>query len=157
METNLNEKQIKGLDMVIRAISKKYKFIKGWELSPEHNNYEAILTIQVIMDYQEFADTYNYYTKPNRYTKRTAYSPSIFLGRDEEDYNKSYNEKDKTVYQEVRQIKSDIENNIKEIYERIPDEFISFFSTIEYPDKLHPRGISITDWIDTYEPPSLTI
>lgn len=39
---SLNDKQIKGLNMLINAIKKKYKFIKGWEPIHDHENYESV-------------------------------------------------------------------------------------------------------------------
>ena len=152
MDYKLNDKQLKGVDMVIRAICKKYKFIKGWELFPRHEDYESVLFIHVIMDYQEFADTYKYYTRPSRWSKRSAYTPATYMGRDEEDFDSGYSERDKTIYDEIKVIKEDIELTMKELYERIPDEFVSHFSTKEYPDKLHARSIMITEYIDTHEP-----
>ena len=150
MEIKLNDKQMRGIDMVIKAIMKKYKFLKGWELYPDHEQYDAVLFINVIMDYQEFADTYKYYTEPNRYTfKRTAGNPATYMGRDKKDYHSMYHEKDKSLYNEVKLIKEDIENTTKELYYNLPEEFHSTFSTNDYPDRKHPRSIMITEFIDT--------
>jgi hypothetical protein len=150
METKINDKQMRGIDMVIKAIMKKYKFLKGWELYPDHEQYDAVLFINVIMDYQEFADTYKYYTEPNRYTfKRTAGNPATYMGRDKKDYHSMYHEKDKSLYNEVKLIKEDIENTTKELYYNLPEEFHSTFSTNDYPDRKHPRTIMITEFIDT--------
>jgi hypothetical protein len=150
MEIKINDKQMRGIDMVIKAIMKKYKFIKGWELYPDHEQYDAVLFINVIMDYQEFADTYKYYTEPNRYTfKRTAGNPATYMGRDKKDYHSMYHEKDKSLYNEVKLIKEDIENTTKELYYNLPEEFHSTFSTNDYPDRKHPRSIMITEFIDT--------
>ena len=151
METKINDKQMRGIDMVIKAIMKKYKFLKGWELYPDHEQYDAVLFINVIMDYQEFADTYKYYTEPSRYKfiKRTASNPATYMGRDKKDYDSMYHEKDKSVYEEVKLIKEDIEETTKELYRNLPEEFHSTFSTNDYPDRKHPRSIMITEFIDT--------
>ena len=151
MEYKLNDKQLKGIDMVIRAIMKKYQFIKGWELFPKHEDYSPIF-IHIIMDFQDFADTYKYYTKPSRWSKRSAYTPATYMGRDEEDFDASYDDRDRTVYDEIKLIKDDIELTIKELYDRLPEEFISYYSTKEYPSKPYTRSIMITEYIDTHEP-----
>ena len=158
MGTQLNDKQIRGIDMVIKAIMKKYNFIKGWELYPEHENYESVIFIHVIMDYQEFADTYKYYTEPSKYNfiKRTSSNPATYMGRDKKDYHSQYHERDMSVYDEVRLIKEDIESSIKELYNNIPEDFQSTFATDAYPDILHPRTIMVTEFIDTNEVESLT-
>ena len=150
METKLNDIQMRGIDMVIKAIMKKYKFIKGWELYPDHGKYDSVIFLNVIMDYQEFADTYKYYTEPNRYTfKRTASNPATYMGRDKKDFDSYYSDKDKSLYEEVKRIKEDIETSAKELYYNIPEEFHSNFSTESFPELKHPRSIMITEFIDT--------
>ena len=153
MGIKLNDIQIKGIDMVIRAIMKKYKFIKGWELYVDHEQYDAIIFINVNMDFQEFADTYKYYTEPSMYKfiKRTASTPATYMGRDKKDYNSMYSERDKSVYQEIKLIKDDIESTTKELYKNLPEEFKSTFTTEMYPDIQNTRSIMITEFIDTTE------
>jgi hypothetical protein len=154
MGIKLNDKQLKGIDMVIRAIMKKYKFIKGWELYPDHEQYDSVIFLNVIMDYQEFADTYNYYIQPINW-RRSASSPATYLGRDKEDYNKDYIDKDKSLYQEIKSIKDDIENTIRELYTNLPQEFIStFFSD---SNTKHPRYIMVSYFTDTDDKMSLPI
>ena len=59
----INESQKKGIEFISRAMSKKFKFIKSVELYKNYTNYENIIFVDIIMDYAEFAKTYNYYTK----------------------------------------------------------------------------------------------
>ena len=156
MGIKLNDKQIKGVDMVIKAISKKYKFIKGWELYPKHEDYNSVIFIHIFMDFQEFADTYKYYTEPSNYKfiKRTASNPATYMVRDKKDYHSMYYDKDKSVYEEIKLIKEDIEDTTKELYNNLPEEFISTFSTYEYPDKFYPRTIMVSEFIDTLSSPN---
>ena len=154
MGIKLNDKQIRGIEMVTNAIMKKYKFIKGWELYPDHEKYGSTIFINVIMDYQEFADTYNYYIQPINW-KRSASNPATYLGRDKEDYNKDYIDKDKSLYQEIKDIKDDIEITIRELYTNLPQEFISTF--FSHSNTKHPRFIMITEFIDTDDKMSLPI
>ena len=153
MDIKLNDKQIKGIDMVIKAIGKKYKFIKGWELYPEHEQYDAVIFINVTMNFQEFADTYKYYTEPSRYKfiKRTASNPATYMGRDKKDFDSHYHERDMSLYDEVRLIKEDIERTTKELYQNLPEEFQSTFATASYPDIQNTRSIMITEFIDNTE------
>jgi hypothetical protein len=153
METKLNDIQMRGVNMVIKAIMKKYKFIKGWELYPDHELYDSVIFLNVIMDYQEFADTYKYYTEPStfKFIKRTASNPGTYMGRDKKDYHSDYMDKDKSLYDEIRLIKEDIELSAKELYYNLPEEFHSNFSTDAFPDRKHPRSIMITEFIDTNE------
>ncbi len=145
---------MRGIEMVINAIMKKYKFIKGWELYPDHEKYDSTIFIDVIMDYQEFADTHNYYIQPVNW-KRSASNPATYLGRDEEDYHKEYSIKDKTLYQEIKSIKDDIEKTIRELYTKLPQEFISTF--FSHSDTKHPRYIMVSNFTDTDDNMSLPI
>mgnify|MGYP000645592452 CR=1 FL=1 len=49
-DNNFNEKQIKGLDMVMRALAKQYKFVKGWQLDDKYEEYKYTLYIDMIID-----------------------------------------------------------------------------------------------------------
>ena len=153
MGIKLNKKQVRGIEMVINAIKKKYKFIKGWELYPNHEQYDAVIFINVIMDFQEFADTYKYYTEPSKYkfTKRTASNPATYMGRDKKDFDSKYSEKDKSLYEEIKIIKQNIEDTTTELYKNLPEEFQSTFATKLYPDIQNTRTIMITEFIDTNE------
>jgi hypothetical protein len=106
------------------------------------------------MDYQEFADTHNYYIQPVNW-KRSASNPATYLGRDEEDYHKEYSIKDKTLYQEIKSIKDDIEKTIRELYTKLPQEFISTF--FSHSDTKHPRYIMVSNFTDTDDNMSLPI
>jgi hypothetical protein len=68
-DNNFNEKQIKGLDMVIRALAKQYKFIKGWQLDDRYEEYKYTLYIDLIIDVNELAEQTNNYVKKNRFNK----------------------------------------------------------------------------------------
>jgi hypothetical protein len=73
------------------------------------------------------------------------------MGRDKKDYDSMYHEKDKSLYNEVKLIKEDIENTTKELYYNLPEEFHSTFSTESFPESKHPRSIMITEFIDTHQ------
>ena len=147
----LNDKQIRGVEMVIKAISRKYKFVKGWELYERNEKYESVLFINLIMDYQEFADTYKYYTRRNKHQRITTSSIAAYMSKSEEDFNKPYDEKN-TLYDEITNIRNEMEKSIKQLYDNLPEEFISHFYLDSSPDKPHPRTIMISDYIDTHIP-----
>lgn len=147
----LNDKQIRGIDMVIKAICRKYKFIKDWELYEKHENYESVLFINLIMDYQEFADTYKYYTRRSKYHRISTSTIGAYMSKSEEDFDKPYDEKN-TLYHEISIIRTEIETSINELYNNLPDEFISYFNLNSLPDKPHPRKITVSDYIDTHIP-----
>ena len=143
---SLNDKQIKGLNMLINAIKKKYKFIKGWEPIHDHENYSSVLFINLIMDFQEFADTYHYYLERLKYMKIDTTSLSPYMKKD--------NKED--TYEEIKKIRDEIEQNMTTLYQILPEEYISHYkmtSSIEILNgKQYPRNIMIAKYIDTYQP-----
>jgi hypothetical protein len=143
---SLNDKQIKGLNMLINAIKKKYKFIKGWELIHDHENYESVLFINLIMDFQEFADEYHYYLERLKYTKIDTTSLSPYMKKD--------NKED--TYEEIKKIRDEIEQNMTTLYQSLPEEYISHYKMTSSIDILNgkqfPRNIMIAKYIDTYQP-----
>ena len=51
----LNKKQVRALDMMIKAISRKYPFIIGWEPSEDFLKYDTMLNIDFKVDYEKLA------------------------------------------------------------------------------------------------------
>ena len=51
----LNKKQLRALDMMIKAISRKYPFIIGWEPSEDFLKYDTMLNIDFKVDYDKLA------------------------------------------------------------------------------------------------------
>ena len=77
-DNNFNEKQIKGLDMVMRALAKQYKFLKGWQLDDKYEEYKYTLYIDMIIDVNKLAEQTNNYVKQNRFNDDKG--TSIFFG-----------------------------------------------------------------------------
>jgi hypothetical protein len=65
-DNNFNEKQIKGLDMVMRALAKQYKFVKGWQLDTRYEEYMYTLYIDLFIDINDLAEQTNNYINKNR-------------------------------------------------------------------------------------------
>jgi len=55
----LNKKQLRALDMMIKAISRKYPFIIGWEPSEDFLKYDTMLNIDFKVDYNKLAKFFN--------------------------------------------------------------------------------------------------
>jgi hypothetical protein len=55
----LNKKQLRALDMMIKAISRKYPFIIGWEPSEDFLKYDTMLNIDFKVDYEKLAKFFN--------------------------------------------------------------------------------------------------
>jgi len=55
-----NDKQIKGIDITIKGISKKYPFIKSWKFSKDYKNYTMNLYLDFFIDWIELGDFFKY-------------------------------------------------------------------------------------------------
>ena len=51
------EKQIKGIDLAVRATKKVFPFIKGWEFTPDWEKYSTVIYINLIVDFVELGKT----------------------------------------------------------------------------------------------------
>lgn len=55
----LNPIQIKGIDMVVRGVQKKFPFIIGWEKSEVFDKYQTQMFINLIVDMNKLSKYYN--------------------------------------------------------------------------------------------------
>jgi hypothetical protein len=139
----INETQKKGLEYVGRALNKKFKFIKGIELYENYEDYENLLFINVIMDYTEFAKTYNYYTKKLTYGKIRTRTISSYVSKDEESW---FGPTDEKLYEEISLIRYNIEKTIDAYYNSLPQEYRAMY-TSSWGD-IYPRGLSVSEYVD---------
>lgn len=146
MEENkypINEIQKKGLMLIVKALSKKYKFIKGIELIDEYEKYNNLLFVNIIMDYSEFAKTYNYYTKKLTYTRIASTGISSFMSRDAESWIGST---DDAIYEEIKLIREEIERTLNNYYSSLPSEYQATYVT-SWND-VRVRELAISQYID---------
>ena len=149
----LNDKQLRGIQLVGKAIMKRYPFIKSVEPIPNQEEYDSMLFLNVVMDYQEFADNYKYFLQRFKYSKLSSSTISSYMYKDKE---LTQNE---GLLEEIRDIRKDIEENLTLMYERLPEEFISTWTPkwdwVDKPQKPLPRTLGIAEYIDTQEPEEL--
>ncbi len=140
----INDTQKKGIEFISRAMSKKYKFIKGIELFHNYTQYENLLFVDVIMDYAEFAKTYNYYTKKLSYggAPRSS-SLSAYMSRDEESW---MGPTEDDVYQEIKAIREEIDRTMDSYYRSLPPEYQATYVSSWGETELRPPVIS--EYID---------
>lgn len=137
--------QFRGVELVIKAIMKKYDFIKGWEPYQHHENYENILFIDLIMDYQQFADNFNYYFTRYKYVRITSSGIVPYVER-------SKGVTDPELLDHVKKIREDIEGSINLLYQSLPDEYKFFWRLEGGLEKDIVRKIMVHNYIDTYTP-----
>jgi hypothetical protein len=123
------EQQIKGINLAVMGLAKKFNFITGWELSNTWDRWPAMITINLIVDLEKVGKFYN--VKMSDYWLEEWYSDEFvstsYILTLSEDGNSSPEETHK------------IDNNLKSLYEIIPDVFSVFYeyktSEINFEDK----------------------
>ena len=61
-EITPNERR--GVDLVIKALKKKYNFIKGWNVDDEYREYNNTLFINLIVDLDKVSDYFGLRVRP---------------------------------------------------------------------------------------------
>ncbi len=102
------------------------------------------ICVDVIMDYAEFAKTYNYYTKKLSFGGTTRSSSlSAYMSRDEESWSGPTED---DVYQEIRAIREEIERTMDSYYRNLPPEYQATYVTSWGETEL--RAPVISEYVD---------
>lgn len=132
---DFNEKQIKGIDLCVRAVTKQFKFIKGWELSPNYKDYVAGLYINLFVDWREVAEYFDVQINPfylNYYKDHKDFNSSS-LGSHmlPKDVNSifDYTEKQKSeLHEKSFKVYMKIYNMLNSFYKSLPENMQIYFT-----------------------------
>lgn len=58
-DENFTEKQIRGIDLAIKATTKKYPFILGWEFIDNFEKWKSKIYINIFVNWEEVRKFYN--------------------------------------------------------------------------------------------------
>lgn len=124
---SITKKEIKGIDIIIKSIAKKYKFIKKWKLSDDYSKYKVTIFIDLYIDYEllsEFSgfefDPYwkkAYLENPEKFARTSVFYVYFLPNNSKEKDKKSI------------ELKENIINEINELYEHLPDGFMAKTNT----------------------------
>lgn len=124
VKEELTPKEMKGLDMVVKGATKKYPFIRGWELHPDYRTYDSVLFIVLLINPFMFSQWYGCDMKETwkrmlnndeYYTDFKYYSLGSFLVDDCYDNDELY------------QIKKDMSDKINDLYQLLPEQYSSTY------------------------------
>jgi hypothetical protein len=123
---DFNQKQIKGIDLVVKATIKKYPFIKGWEFADNYMKYASTLNINLFVSFDEVFKFYGKEWNPfwERIYERDGMVDSslILTFSSEYDNFKFDDESNKIAMQNSYDESKKIENYINNMYESLPEE-----------------------------------
>lgn len=115
----LTPNQVKGIDMVIKAIGKKYPYVVGWEKSEVFDKYQSQMFINLIVDMTKFA---KYYNSPIK----SYWADDLIEGRYDSLGGAFYLENYYEIRDEAYEVKKKIEKRIQEMYNYLPKDFQVF-------------------------------
>lgn len=150
---NFNDNQIKGIDLTIKAITKKYPFIKGWKFIDNYQKWKSSLYLNIIVDWFEVGKFYGKEIKPyyeesiknGEWIESSIIDSYMFKNPSSTDsgfqefFDKSYTESKK------------ISTLLNTIYSSLPSEFqimMTFKSSIDFfKDNIIPVELYIEHFV----------
>ena len=63
-EKELTPNEIRGVDLIVKSLKKKYNFIKGWEPVDDYTKYDNTLFIGLTIDSEKTSDYYGFRIRP---------------------------------------------------------------------------------------------
>lgn len=152
---DFTKNQIRGIDLSVKATSKKYPFIKGWRLSDDYKKYNSALYIFIIVDFDEVLKFYNKRWNPfwEKIMERDKYLDSALLltFSDELDINKMNTPEGEKFMNESYHETKNIEKYINNLYKSLPEELkIKTYFHSSYIEEVneHPTMIYIERFVE---------
>lgn len=111
----LTKEQERGVDLVIKAITKSFDFIKGGQVSENYEMYDGLLFIDLFIDFFELSELNNAEIDPywveyyEKHGKDMLRSSSLTSFSNSEDLTKYYS------------LKNDIKNKLNTFYDFLPE------------------------------------
>ena len=141
----LNDKQLRGVELVGNAIKKKFPYIKDVKLGEDYSNpkFGSVLFLDVYMDYKELANKYHL-TVPPYFTQIKSHSLSPYFESD--------TMTDEELFQFFHDLRNEIKNTMNNLYRQLPDEFVKRRKVFDWSDTEYPIDLSPFDYHDTNPP-----
>lgn len=157
-DNNFTKKQLRGLDMVMDKVMKKYSFVKGWKFSPIYEKYAVTIYLDLYVDFFELAEKYDYgvltYWKKDILQdpeNNKVGAMAAYIG------NKDGTSPDwdspvrKDIFDKYYYLGAEIKEYVNNLYLHLPEEYIinwvSSFPSIKGTDNLVPVSISFDNYI----------
>jgi hypothetical protein len=147
-DNKATQKQVRGLDLTIKAVKKKFPFIKDWGFSDDSFNETFVVTlpIDLYIDFIEVAEMLG--LEPDEYYLDMYYKnpEDLYMGALSPFFKSGMGRHIKPDISDISyETRTDIINHMNKIYEYLPDDFkITYIS-----DKYNYTGfvqLSIDDY-----------
>jgi len=112
----LSPNQIKGIDLVVKGVSKKYPFIIGWEKSEVFEKYQSQMFINLIVDMVKVSEYYNGEIKPY-------WVEDLEIGRNDTSCGTFYLKNHEEIQEVSYANRRNLEKRVNDIYKSLPKEY----------------------------------
>lgn len=141
-DNNFTKEQIKGLAMCLKAVSKKFYFIKDWKFADDYERYSSIIYINLYVD-MDLVSKYTGYEMKPVYKKMLAHTPKELSGSLLMTFDSPHDSEElKKKSYLTNKIKEEIETSMNVIYEyHLPEELKIYYDLLGNKDTLITIGI----------------
>lgn len=151
-DNNFTPKQIRGIDLVVKSMSKKYPYVKGWKFDEEYDRWPTTLYIDIFVNWKEYGEVNgyrfrNYYEKNYDNTSSLLKSPAPYVFFDLDEFNKE--EREIFInkgYEDTKKFKT----TLMSLYEKLPDEFLIKYeySLLTGQEIINTVGLQVDEYLD---------
>jgi len=135
--TEFTEKEIEGITLIVKSLSKRYKFIKGWEFNEKYKKYKTFTLINIIIDLKGVLEQYPDVEISDFWFKNGTDSITFVPFTNNIEQNEKFFDISKNVIK-----------NVNMIYSKLPKEYIKYYE-FKY-DNVTTEAISKID-INSYK------
>jgi hypothetical protein len=147
---DITKKQLRGVDLAIKALSKKFPFVEGWKFSHDYQKYNSNLFIHLIVDYKKIGEYYGVELQPyyeEKLLKNPDYFKSSFIGTFfEGNYTYDTPEYKEYIHRWWSRAQ-DLKGYLELIYKSLPEDFQMLWSTERFPENKHPISLNVQDFV----------
>ena len=144
----LTKDQTKGIDLIVKAVMKKHPFIKGGELNDDYKKFEAVLFIDLNVDWfqlteengHKLGDPWVQDYETNGPSALSTSTLSGFIHRDEIYYGPD------DIFQLYYDLSNQINNELNQMYDFLPDNMKVEYKSFDFSDKKSYVSIHVGEY-----------
>ena len=141
----LNDKQLKGIELVGKAIKKKYPFINDIKIDEAHNtsDYKNVLFLSIYLDFKELGDKYKLKVEPyHEKIRSNSLAPWYYS-------NTMTTEEISDFFYDWRK---ELQDTFNRFYRQLPDELVKKQKPFDWSEREYHIDLIPFDYYDTNEP-----
>ncbi len=148
-----NKTHLRGLELAVNSVKKKFSFIKGWKLNESYEKYEAVIYVDFYIDIEQLSNDVKYpisryfkqFIDNKEYNSIKSSSLGVFfdvVDCPEGQYEQCYEEK----FQYFYAIKKSLNDRLDESYNMLPEEFKITFKSLSTDITATPLSDDFLDY-----------